>query len=171
MSLPSSGQITISGIRTELENTGTVNNFRLGNAGSGSNEYVPINRNSTNKPNLVSPHAMSEWYGYNHTQNGLCSVSTNYVTPSLSSNYVYYRINVTGNTGGISSITISSTSLLPAEEIYFRIYTTYPFTNTGSLTGSALYTTTITTPTTISYNYTASSSSDILYIVINNNYA
>ncbi len=171
MALPASGQITLGGIRSELENTGTANNYSLTNAGTGITGYVPINRNSTSKPNLSTPHNMSEWYSYNHTQNGTCSSTTTYTTPTIVASYLYYRINVTGGTGNKSEITITTAGVQSLEEIYLRIYNTYPFNSSGALTGSPVYTNTITTSSTYSFDYTLVASSEVLYFVINGNLA
>lgn len=66
MALPTSGQLSLSAIKTEL----AVSNdpFTLQNAENGV--YVAINTNSTYKPNGALPNTISEWYGYNHTQGG-----------------------------------------------------------------------------------------------------
>lgn len=66
MALTSSGQLSLGEIRTELGSSAT--NFNL--AGAAAGNFGTINQDSTNKPNSSAPHAVSEWYGYNHTAGG-----------------------------------------------------------------------------------------------------
>ena len=170
MSLPAPfAQISIGDIRTELSNTGTAP-FSLAKAGMGytatrGDGYTPINQISTSKPNTSSLYSISEWYSYNHSQNGFCGSS--YTTPSIDGKYLYYRINVTGSAGNTSSISATMSSITVGDTINFNIYSTYPFTNTGTLSGGVLLSTlSFTTNTTLTYTYTLTSTSDILYIVI-----
>jgi hypothetical protein len=77
MALPSSGQISLGDIRTELGSI--LNIFSLQQAEAGI--YGAINQNSTNKPNGIAPNAVSEWYGYNHTaSSSLTAVTLFYAT-------------------------------------------------------------------------------------------
>lgn len=59
MTLPSSGQISIGDIVTEKS-------LAQGNDSLQSLSTTNINQNSTNKPDGVAPHSISEFYGYNH---------------------------------------------------------------------------------------------------------
>jgi hypothetical protein len=72
MALPTSGQLSVGAIKTEL----AVPNdpFTLQNAENGT--YTPINVNSTYKPDGALPNTITEWYGYDHTQGGGGSSST-----------------------------------------------------------------------------------------------
>ena len=63
MSLLSSGPIGLSNVRTELGSAQT--NFSL--SGSQTGQYGIINVASLLRPDGIAPHAMSEWYGYNHS--------------------------------------------------------------------------------------------------------
>ena len=63
MALPSSGQIAMSQINTELIR-GSTSQISLDAAENGS--YGAINTNSVRYPRASNPAAMSEWYGYNH---------------------------------------------------------------------------------------------------------
>jgi len=67
MTLPSSGQISMSQINTELGRSSTAQ-ISLNDAENG--DYGAINQNSASKPNASNPAAMSEWYGYNHNAGG-----------------------------------------------------------------------------------------------------
>ena len=64
MALPSSGQISMSQINTELGRSSTAQ-ISLDTAENGG--YGAINTNSSSRPNASNPAAMSEWYSYNHS--------------------------------------------------------------------------------------------------------
>lgn len=168
MALPASGQISIGGIRTELSNTGT-NNFSLVRAGangvSRGEGYTPLNQSSTSKPNFTAPYGMNEWYSYNHSANTACGSSW-VATPSIGAMYTYYRFNITGTAGNVSTISFYGVSI-PNPYIFANIYNTYPFTSTGNLIGTApLKQLTMFNGGTNSYLYTLTSSSDVIHIVI-----
>lgn len=73
MALPTSGLISANNIRTELGIPSQAP-FSITSAATGG--YVTINQSSPSKPNSTTPHAISEWYGYNHSivTNGTISV-------------------------------------------------------------------------------------------------
>jgi len=64
MPLPSSGTISMSQINTEL-GRGSTAAISINNAATG--QYVGINTCGSPYPNNSQPHAMSEWYSYNHS--------------------------------------------------------------------------------------------------------
>lgn len=175
MALPASGPISMSMLITELQNEGLTSNIELSkigtllgsdtNTGSG---YVPVNRSAPTKPtDDVVPSAISEWYSYDHTANQNCATG-DVDTPILLGNYLYYRVNVTGSSGAGSSITISSPdNVTPnVSTMRFQIYTSYPFTNTGTLTGFPVFDGTFTNTNSQTYNHTLSSTSEVLYLVM-----
>ena len=66
MAVPGSGALSLAGIGAEVKNnaydassTGSVTLATLATT-------TDINSNSTEAPNSTAPHAMSEWYGYDH---------------------------------------------------------------------------------------------------------
>lgn len=63
MALPSTGQISMSQINTELGRSSTAT-ISLNSAEDGS--YTAINTCSSSRPSSTDPASMSEWYSYNH---------------------------------------------------------------------------------------------------------
>ena len=71
MAVPTSGILTMLGIAQERKHstygTGTISSpilmTDLINSG-GSNSFPALNTSGTSVPNTTTPHAMSEWYGY-----------------------------------------------------------------------------------------------------------
>lgn len=67
MTLPASGQISISDINTEVGRSSTAANTSLSSLSDGT--YVTINtaNDAADRPDGATPHNMSEWYSYNHS--------------------------------------------------------------------------------------------------------
>lgn len=171
MALPASGPISMSMIRTELQNDGTTSNLRLaylgsmsGSGASRTSGYVPINRFSPTKPADGFPANIGEWYSYNHTATKNCPVVENTLT--LGSYYLYYVVNVTGSIGAISNIILQSPDNTGGNTIKCNVYTTYPFTNTGTLTGTPVSAAIFTNNSAQYYPRTLASTSETLYFVI-----
>ena len=74
MTVPSSGELSLGKIRQELESTSTSNDYNEGPytsaetslSASETGVYDTINTGSEDRPDGVSPFAMSEWRGYGH---------------------------------------------------------------------------------------------------------
>ncbi len=79
MALQSSGMIKMSQINTELGRTSTTEDTSLKSCSDGTNGTINTNNASSDRPDGSSPHAMSEFYSYNHT------------AASLTSNTFYYN--------------------------------------------------------------------------------
>lgn len=77
MALPSSGEISLSDVNTELGRTSTAE-IAMQTAEQG--DYVAINSSSTNKPDGTSPFALSEWYGYDHSASSSASNGDSFYT-------------------------------------------------------------------------------------------
>jgi hypothetical protein len=183
MALPSSGQISISDIYTEVTQSGQVSNYSLSRLSKGDwnskidllNGYPGIDQNSTSKPDRVAQHEMSNFHSYNHTQNGSCSgtsfgdVLSGFDDPRRS----YHRINATGTAGDIVVITVGcpkregSEPFGPFSYGYYYIFDVYPFDYFGTLlVGSAIYSgITDSSSRTDYWYYTLSGTSQVIYIV------
>ena len=77
MAVPSSGAISMAGLAAEKLNDDygdadfddviSLTDLVVGGNSNGSHESWPAtNTNSSSSPNTSTPHAMSEWYGYDH---------------------------------------------------------------------------------------------------------
>lgn len=168
MPLPASGQVSIGDIRTELQNGGT-SSYRLSYAGQQNGAvktsgYVPLNKSSSSKPNTSSPFAVSEWFSYNHTSSQTCS-GTGFSMNGYNQQFIYYRIAINSyGAGCVATLNFtwtSSGSLLYCNQ-YIDVYSTYPFSNTGTIVPSAIYS---NNGTTGSYNYTCTGTTDYLHFV------
>jgi hypothetical protein len=62
MALPSSGQISVSAIKTEMSITTNNNTF----AGAATPVSVSLFGTASSAVNKVAPHKISEFYGYTH---------------------------------------------------------------------------------------------------------
>lgn len=80
MVLPSSGQISFNDIRVEL-NVSTQSPFSITDAVTGV--YKTLNPAASPQPDTATPHAISEWYGYDHciALNGGVQLNYNQTTP------------------------------------------------------------------------------------------
>ena len=67
MALPSSGEITLLGIRTELGGSGEIG---LIDASTGNVASINTSNAPGNRPNQVAPHEMTEFYAYDHSAGG-----------------------------------------------------------------------------------------------------
>lgn len=67
MALPSSGEITLLAIRTELGGSGEIG---LIDASTGNVASINTSNAPGNRPNQVAPHEMTEFYAYDHSAGG-----------------------------------------------------------------------------------------------------
>ena len=74
MAVPSSGQLSLNSIYNELEDDdysgGTTNSdvslTNLSTGGNPPNETINVGNAPSNRPDGSAPHAMSEFYSYDH---------------------------------------------------------------------------------------------------------
>lgn len=188
MAIPSSGQVSISSsvhssstqVSFETSQSGKAFNYSLSRLSRGNSNgsfnlisgYSGINQNSTTKPDRTAQYSLSEFYSYNHTQNGSCSgTSFGDALSSLSDDRrSYNRISVSGTVGDIVVITVvcptrgGSEPFGPFGYAYYRIYNIYPFDTFGALVSGFLFSG-YTSNTTNTHNYTLVGTSDVLHIV------
>jgi len=169
MALPASGPISMSMIRTELQNGGKTSDLSLtflgSMSGSGANRtsgYTPINQSSLTKPSSLLPASISEWYSYDHVTNKACG---NPLNLNLGAYYSYVRYEVTGIVGSTSTTQMTMPTN-PGNTIKCHIYTgSYPFTNLGTLTGTPVFNGTFTSAGSQFYSFNLASTSTILHVV------
>ena len=188
MALPGSGQISISSsihaastqVSFETTQSGKAFNYSLKRLSRGDFDsktdlisgYAGINQNSTSKPDRTAQYSLSEFYSYNHTQNGSCSgTSFGDALSSLSDDRrSYNRISVSGNAGDIVVITVACPPRAGSEPFgpftygYYYIYNSYPFDTFGSLLSNYLFSG-YTSNTTNTHTYTLVGTSDVLHVV------
>jgi len=118
MALQSSGQIKFSQLAAELNQP--LEEISISTAAEGG--YETINTNSTSTPNATTPHAISEWYSYDHD-----------AAPAYS-NTKYYQNDGTGDyincTTGTSPFSINTT-----QDLSFSMWVR----NTGGLQNQLLF--------------------------------
>ena len=83
MAVPSSGEISLWGIAKEMEIDDYNNSIPIStynyyyatpisltnmSTGAGGFDAIETNNSSANRPNGTAPHAMSEFYSYNHDE-------------------------------------------------------------------------------------------------------
>jgi len=109
MTLQTNGAISISQINTEKGLSASASNSSLTTLSTSN-----INTASSSRPNQSTPHAMSEFYGYNHNAaSGECYYVYNY-NPNTSGLISWTDINGTGRSGylaGYSGAYVCSTTL------------------------------------------------------------
>jgi hypothetical protein len=172
MAIPGSGKVSIGDIRTELQNGGT-NNFSLKKAGRPTTngllgtdppQYTPVNQNSPVIPNNSQPYNLSEWRGYDHSQHGICS-ATSFTSPSVEGIYIYYKVRLTGTTPRFTSnISVQGSGM--SNNYYANFYTSYPFTNTGEITGTPVLQFILSNDVQQVQTFTVSSFSDVYFHVV-----
>lgn len=107
MTLTGSGQISFNDLRVELGVSGQAP-FSIASASTGV--YATINTNSPSYPNASEPHAISEWYSYNHsatttttTTTAACQAFAYAVVTSLTDCSTGSWPNTGGQTAGFSN--------------------------------------------------------------------
>ena len=73
MALTSSGTISMSDIRTELGDSGAIS---LKEASDGTIATINTGNDAANRPDGSAPHAMSEFYSYNHSATSIAAPSS-----------------------------------------------------------------------------------------------
>jgi len=87
MAVPTSGVITLRGIRRELGTNNylslnTYSNISLFNMSVGEEGTINTANSAANRPNGSAPHSMSEWYAYDHDASSTKGFETSYSAKS-----------------------------------------------------------------------------------------
>jgi hypothetical protein len=102
MPLPTSGEIRMSQINTEL---GRASNTMIALDAAENNGYAIINQCSPSRPSGNNPASMSEWRGYNHGAS--CgSLPTIYLTISLALPQFIYKWESANACGGSTLVNV-----------------------------------------------------------------
>jgi hypothetical protein len=110
MAVPSSGTLRLASIRNEIENnvyeaTYTASATSLASASNGTYGSINTYNSSANRPDGSTPHAMSEFYAYDHDYNPVdySATLTTGVTTYLGSVFSGYRTGFPTTNGTLSN--------------------------------------------------------------------
>jgi len=141
MTLTSSGQISISDINGEFGRSGTTANSSLEDLSDGTVATINTNNDSDDRPDGSAPHAMSEFYSYDHDAAGATSFGTwsdttiRFVGLSPGGNIANHALTTnTGTFSGAMSVTNSVTSGVPKGSPRVALGTSDPGTNSSTTT-------------------------------------
>ena len=116
MAVPSSGILSLRGIRNELYNnnysaSNSFSNVSLTSMSTGVNGTINTANASSNRPNGSAPHYMSEFYSYNHDETSTLASGTITVgVDNIYSSFFYgYGSSYFPNMGSISAGLAAST--------------------------------------------------------------
>ena len=109
MAVPSSGELSLLGIRREVSGNNynasrTFTNISLEDLSDGTVATINTSNASADRPNTTAPHQMSEFYNYDH------DLSTGPVIPTISY-----------STTDIDNLTITWDMASPNTKVYFRL--------------------------------------------------
>lgn len=121
MTLPASGPISMSMVNTELGRTYNTANTSLSASSSGGYATINLSNAASDRPDGASPHALSEWYSYDHN----ATVSFG----SWSSNSSW---TLDGTAGGADQFTTAQIGVTGGEGTNIDIYYT---TTSGTVRG------------------------------------
>ena len=101
MAVPGSGQLSLLGIKNELDEDDysageSYTNVSLNSLSDGTDGTINTNNDAADRPDGSTPHTMSEFYSYNHT-----AAATN---TSFSNTIADFDLQVNINTTGYSSV-------------------------------------------------------------------
>ena len=115
MAVPSTGPLSLLAISNEVtENDyndgGSATNISLSNLSDGTVATINVINAEANRPDGSTPHAMSEWYSYDHDKVGVGSPSNlRYVAPSTSTIKFYYTEASNSNRTYVTLIDVNGT--------------------------------------------------------------
>ena len=164
MAVPSSGQLTLRLIAKEKRyNSYSAsqhpgNNISLTNMSNGS-QFGSINTANafSNRPDGIAPHAMSEWYGYDHDK-------TSVTIPTVGTGTISHSGGIVSMVGNVSSdggATVTARGHVAASNTTTPNLSNAMFTTSHPSGGTGSYTTTkssgqiLTGPNGTTYNFRA----------------
>jgi hypothetical protein len=121
MTLPASGQISLNDINVETGRTGTTANTSLTNMSNGTTITINTANAASDRPDGSAPHAMSEFYSYNH------NAAVSFGTWSSNSSWT-----LDGNAGGADQFTTAQIGVTGGDGTNIDIYYT---TTSGTVRG------------------------------------
>ena len=160
MAVPFAGALSLRGIAREKRynnystSTNPGNNLSLTNMSTGTQFGLINTANSiANRPDTSTPHAMSEWYQYDHDKTSVTTPTVATGTVSLSSG-ILSMVGFVSNTGGATvtargHVASSSTQTPTISSNNFK--ETHPTGGTGSYTTSRSTNSIITAPSGTTY--------------------
>ena len=114
MAVPSSGALSLLGIRNEIGDdnysSGTSRtNISLKSLSDGSVDTINTANASDDRPDGSAPHSMSEWYAYDHDKVGASytSVFSNFTMSDVPGSTVFSSAKAITITGGSGNTTVS----------------------------------------------------------------
>jgi hypothetical protein len=167
MALPSSGQIGLSDVRTELSANQT--NFSL--SGSQTGLFGVINNASTSHPDSIAPYAMSEWYGYDNSASTGFTISWQYTKNTVDSGGLFVDVNTGTQTYNVIFATTTSSGTIVVQPGWIlsitaqsnvstgvAVCTLGVFDNSVQINNNTTYTVTGLTSNTFAYTVTGNGS-------------
>ena len=89
MAVPSSGELSLLGIRREVgsnnyNSSTNYTNISLGDLSTGDVDTINTNNDAADRPDESAPHAMSEFYAYDHDFSAATSFSSAFTIFTMS---------------------------------------------------------------------------------------
>ena len=112
MTLPASGQISLNDINVETGRTGTTANTSLKNMSDGTTITINTANASANRPDGSAPHAMTEFYSYDHdlASTSWSSPPADFTMSGSDGATVISGLKTISLTGGSGNTTVSRTT-------------------------------------------------------------
>lgn len=112
MTLPASGEISLNDINVETGRTGTTANTSLKNMSDGTTITINTANASANRPDGSAPHAMTEFYSYDHdlASTSWSSPPADFTMSGSDGATVISGLKTISLTGGSGNTTVSRTT-------------------------------------------------------------
>jgi len=116
MAVPSSGELSLKGIVNEIDDNDYTSNtlpgpWSLIEASDGTQDTINTNNDSSDRPDGSAPHAMSEFYSYNHDEAPAWNNNTDWYSAAINTtfwnSYAKFRIDFGYNSSWNGSGTVN----------------------------------------------------------------